>query len=147
MTYIKPRRTSLRALNRTSNKQEDLGSHQRTVDDKNRVTVPVALMKGNKEFVVAVHGDHLDLFRLSEWTEIRAKRLAEFGNSESIEIKIWLGSAYAVSADQQNRIRLNDSCAAVLSKKKASSAIFVGLVDHVEIWPPRKWRALLKQAH
>ncbi|MDP2638753.1 MAG: hypothetical protein Q8P06_01125 [Candidatus Azambacteria bacterium] len=120
-----------------------MGSHERTVDEKNRVSIPVSLMNGNKDFVVAIHGDHLDLFRLSEWTGIQEKRLSA-ETSESDEIKRWLGTAYSVTADQQNRIRLNDSCAAILSKKKAKSAILVGLFDHVEIWPPQKWRKFLR---
>lgn len=123
------------------------GTFHRTMDAKNRVTVPSEWLSGEG-------GD--EFFILPAPTNLSVMPAAELGNKES-EVRAMLppgpalqqalrtiyGSARRVETDKQGRVLLPDE----LCKKVglAGEVSFVGVKNRFEIWSAAKWSSAAEQ--
>lgn len=119
-----------------------IGSYLGNLSDARRVAVPKKFLKelGTSPILAKWYEDCLILVSSAFWERLLArltggKKTAGLGVRD-IE-RFILGSAFETEPDEQGRIVIPEilSSYAVLGKE----AVFVGLVDRVEIWSKAAW--------
>lgn len=123
-----------------------IGEYKHTIDEKNRVSLPVKFRTELGKNVVVTPGldQCLFIFTLSEWKKITAK-LSDLSLLQSDTRgfnRYLLGGATEVSVDTNGRILLPD-----FLKTKAGitqKAVFVGVHSRVEVWDETIWEKYKK---
>ena len=125
-----------------------IGEYHYSIDDKNRLGIPVKFRAELLKGAVVTRGldTCLFLFPKKEWAKLAAK-LAEMPISKSKSrtiARLMLAGAMDVSIDKQGRINLPDYLRkyAGIGKK----VVVAGLYNRMEIWDEKKWEAFKKEA-
>ncbi|MBU4369864.1 division/cell wall cluster transcriptional repressor MraZ [Patescibacteria group bacterium] len=125
-----------------------IGEYHYSIDDKNRLGVPVKFRTELLKGAVVTRGldTCLFLFPRKEWTKL-ATKLSEMPISKSKSrtiARLMLAGAMDVSVDKQGRINLPDYLRkyAGIGKK----AVVAGLYNRMEIWDEKKWETFKKDA-
>jgi MraZ protein len=121
------------------------GTFSRSLDAKNRVTVPASwLNDGPDEFhaIPSTAGDCIMLMPPAEFDswEDRIKQSGLPADIQRKAIRQFYGRARAVSADAQGRLLLpEDQCEAL---KLKGEIVLVGGRSRFEIWNAKRWAAV-----
>ncbi len=125
-----------------------IGEYHYSIDDKNRLGVPVKFRAELLKGAVVTRGldTCLFLFPKKEWAKL-ATKLSEMPISKSKPrtiARLMLAGAMDVSVDKQGRINLPDYLRkyAGIGKK----VVVAGLYNRMEIWDEKKWEAFKKDA-
>ena len=122
-----------------------IGEYIHTIDEKNRMSLPVKFRKelGRKIVITPGLGQCLFIFTIKEWAKV-SKRL---GSSESDLSflkadqrsfnRFMFGRAAEVEVDRIGRILIPDFLKDRIGLK--GTAAIVGVEDRVEVWSPRAW--------
>lgn len=118
------------------------GSHQHTLDAKNRAFVPSRFKDGLADGFMLTKGLDSCLFgyQYAEWDKfVELLKDIPFTDSDGREfVRFFIGNAVECEVDKQGRFvvpqNLRDH--AQLTK----DLCFVGLMDHFEIWDSAKWK-------
>jgi MraZ protein len=121
------------------------GTFERSLDAKNRVTIPAAWLNGGPDAFHAIptpSGDYLIVMPPEEFDSIEG-RIQESGKSPAEcrkAIRQFYGQARAVSTDAQGRILLpEEQCEAI---KLKGEIVLVGGRSRFEIWNTKRWAAV-----
>jgi MraZ protein len=118
-----------------------IGEYTHTLDDKNRMSLPVKFRKEmGKSIVVAPGLDNcLSLFTVKEWEKISSKlsdssMIASDNRSFS---RFMFGQAMIVDVDAQGRILIPEN----LKNRSGlgSKVIVIGVQNRAEIWNEKTW--------
>jgi MraZ protein len=119
-----------------------IGSYLGNLSDARRVAVPKKFLKelGDSPILAKWYEDCLILVSSAFWERLLArltggKKTAGLGVRD-IE-RFILGSAFETEPDEQGRIVIPEILASYADLSK--EAVFVGLVDRVEIWSRASW--------
>lgn len=119
-----------------------IGEYQHSVDDKNRLAIPVKFRRALKGGAVVTRGidNCLFLFSKLEWQKL-AEKIAQLPISQSQArafARLMLAGAMHVSLDSQGRVILPDYLKkyARLQKK----VVVAGVFNRIEIWNESVWR-------
>jgi len=125
-----------------------IGEYHYSIDDKNRLGIPVKFRTELLKGAVVTRGldTCLFLFTKKEWTKL-ATKLSEMPISKSKPrtiARLMLAGAMDVSVDKQGRINLPEYLRkyAGIGKK----AVVAGLYNRMEIWDEKKWETFKKEA-
>src|SRR5680860_581861 len=118
-----------------------IGEYIHTLDEKNRMSLPVKFRKEIGSSVVIAPGldNCLSLFTVKEWQKISSKlsdssMLASDNRSFS---RFMFGQAIDVGVDSQGRILIPEN---LKNRSKLSSKVVViGVQNRVEIWNEKAW--------
>jgi len=122
-----------------------IGEYIHTIDEKNRVSLPVKFRKvmGRKIIITPGLDKCLFAFTLSEWGKI-SKKLADSPNNLSFLKadtrsfnRFMFGRAAEVEVDSIGRILIPDFLKERIGLKNL--AAIIGVEDRVEIWNERAW--------
>ncbi|MFZ4716423.1 MAG: division/cell wall cluster transcriptional repressor MraZ [Chthoniobacterales bacterium] len=133
-------------MSKTTQKQISYaGTFERSMDAKNRVTIPAGWLNGGPDEFHAIpgpSGDCLIMMPPSEFDSIES-RIEQSGApapERRKAIRQFYGRARAVSADSNGRILLPDEqCEAV---KLKGEVVLVGGRSRFEIWNAKRWAAV-----
>lgn len=118
-----------------------IGEYIHTMDDKNRISLPVKFRKEmGKKIVVAPGLDNcLSIFTLKEWGKI-SEKLSESSmlaaDNRSFN-RFMFGGAVEIDVDAIGRILLPDFLKDRASLK--SRVVMIGVQNRVEIWNDKAW--------
>lgn len=118
-----------------------IGEYTHTIDEKNRVSLPVRFRKEVGKKIVVTHGldNCIFLYSMTEWAKVAAK-LGELGigqaDTRSFN-RFMLAGAVEVEVDSIGRILVPDflKSFASLSEK----VVFAGVHNRVEVWDSGRW--------
>lgn len=118
-----------------------IGEYTHTVDDKNRISLPMKFRKELGKVVVITHGldNCLFLYSIKEWKKI-AEKLAtlSIGQADTRGFnRFMLAGATEVSVDSLGRILIPD-----FQKQFATlqgKVVFAGVYDRIELWDEARW--------
>lgn len=126
----------------TSNSITYAGTFERSMDAKNRVTIPAAWLSGGPDEFHAIpgpSGDCLIVMPPEEFDSIesRIEQSGEPAPKRRMAIRQFYGQARAVSADSNGRILLpEEQCDSV---KLKGDVVLVGGRSRFEIWNAKRW--------
>ena len=117
------------------------GTHEHTVDDKSRVTLPAKLRDAFGRDVVLAKGIDrtIDVYPRAAWDASTA-RVAELDSltREAREMKrYFFANASTAEVDRQGRVLVPAELAAHAGIGK--EVVLAGVHDHVEIWDRAQW--------
>ena len=125
-----------------------IGEYHYSIDDKNRLAVPVKFRSELLKGAVVTKGldTCLFLFPKKEWQNL-ANKLAQMPISKSKPrtiARLMLAGAMDVNVDKQGRINLPDYLRkyAEIGKK----VVVAGLYNRLEIWDEKKWEEYKKES-
>ena len=125
-----------------------LGTHEHTLDDKNRLTLPARFRQVFGDGIVVTRGMDGCLFAYTreDWEKLVADRLATL-DPLSLEgrrmQRHFFSAATEAEPDKQGRVGLP---AALLEHAKLGRDVVVaGVHDHLEIWDRDAWRRELSE--
>ncbi len=118
-----------------------IGEYTHTIDEKNRVSLPVRFRKEVGKKVVVTHGldNCIFLYSMKEWNNV-AEKLGGLGIGQSDTRgfnRFMLAGAVEVEVDSIGRILIPD-----FLKKFASlseKVVFAGVHNRVELWNNTRW--------
>ncbi len=128
-----------------NNKFMLIGEYIHTIDEKNRVSLPVKFRKemGKKIIITPGLDQCLFIFTLKEWTKV-SKRLSDSDSDLSFLKadqrsfnRYMFGRAAEVELDSIGRILIPDFLRERIGLK--NSAAIIGVQDRVEIWNDKVW--------
>ena len=124
-----------------------IGEYTHTVDEKNRVSLPVRFRKEVGSNVVITHGldNCLFLYSMTEWVRI-AEKLGGLGIGQSDTRgfnRFMLAGAVEVEVDSIGRILIPDFLMKFSGLK--GKVIFAGVHNRVEIWNSDRWSEYKKK--
>ncbi len=123
-----------------------IGEYNHTLDEKNRMSLPVKFRKEMGKSVVVAPGldNCLSLFTTKEWEKISSKlsdssMIASDNRSFS---RFMFGQAMVVDVDAQGRILIPEN---LKNRSKLSSRVIViGVQNRAEIWNEKAWHEYKK---
>ncbi len=124
-----------------------IGEYSHTVDDKNRMAIPVKFRADLANGAVVTRGldNCLFLFPKAEWIKL-AEKLASLpisqGNSRAFA-RLMLAGAMDVDLDAQGRVVLPEYLKEFGGLKK--KAVVAGLFNRIEIWDETAWKKYKSQ--
>jgi MraZ protein len=124
-----------------------LGTHEHTLDDKNRLTLPAKLRQAFADGVVVSRGMDgcLAVYPLPEWERMR-ERLEQLdplsGEARRIRRYFYAG-AVADEMDKQGRIAVPSPLKEYA--KLDRDVVVAGVHDHLELWDRAAWRRELTE--
>ena len=119
-----------------------LGTHEHTIDDKNRLTLPARFRESFADGIVVKRGIErcLDAYRREDWVRHVESRLAPLDpfSQEARRIqRFHFAGAAEAELDKQGRVMIP---APLLAHAQLGREVVVaGLRDHVEIWDREAW--------
>ena len=121
------------------------GEYEHTVDDKNRLTLPVRFRGALERGVVLARGleKNIDVFPRESW-DANVARIAELDSltREAREMKRFVFAGATVSElDKQGRVLVPSQLAAHAGLGK--DIVLAGVHDHIEIWDRTEWKTHL----
>jgi len=120
-----------------------LGTHEHTIDDKNRLTLPAKFRESFADGLVVSKGldQCLQAYRREDWDRLVESRLAPLDpfSQEARRIqRFHFSGASEAELDKQGRLMIP---APLLEHAQLSREVVVaGMRDHVEIWDRGAWR-------
>lgn len=126
------------------------GTFERTIDAKNRITIPAAwLGKGKNEFHAIPNpvGECLIVMPPGEFNDIEARiQQSEATPAERRKaIRQFYSQARSVSADAQGRILFSEE--QCTSLKLTGNIVLVGGRSRFEVWNAKRWAAVAEEEH
>jgi len=117
------------------------GTHEHTIDDKNRLTLPAKFRDGLRGGVVLVRGidNTVDVYPRESW-DVSVERITALDSltREAREMKRFVfAGATVTEIDKQGRVLVPPDLARHADLGKDVSV--VGVHDHIEIWNRPKW--------
>lgn len=117
------------------------GTHEHTIDEKNRLTLPAKFRDGLDGGVVLVRGidGTVDVYPRSSW-EASAERISALDSltREAREMKRFVfAGATVTDLDKQGRVLVPTELARHASLGR--DVAVVGVDDHIEIWDRPQW--------
>lgn len=122
-----------------------IGEYIHTIDEKNRMSLPVKFRKelGKKIIITPGLGQCLFIFTNKEWEKV-SKKLSDSDNDLSFLKadqrnfnRYMFGRAAEVEIDSIGRILIPDFLKERIGLK--STAAIIGVKDRVEVWNEKKW--------
>ncbi len=122
-----------------------IGEYIHTIDEKNRVSLPVKFRKemGKKIIITPGLDSCLFIFTIKEWTKI-SKRLSDSDSDLSFLKadqrsfnRFMFGRAAEIEVDSIGRILIPDFLKEKIGLK--NSAAIIGVEDRVEVWSEKVW--------
>jgi transcriptional regulator MraZ len=125
-----------------------LGTHEHTIDDKNRLTLPAKFRKAFVDGVVVTRGIEpcLYAYRREDWGRLVESRLATLDplskEGRRMHRHFFAGAAEA-ELDKQGRVMLP---AMLMEHAKLGREVVVaGVHDRLEIWDREMWRREIQE--
>jgi MraZ protein len=118
-----------------------IGEYTHTLDEKNRMSLPVKFRKeiGNSVVIAPGLDNCLALFTTKEWQKI-STRLSDssmLASDNRSFLRFMFGQAVDLSVDNQGRILIPEN---LKNRSKLSSKVVViGVQNRVEIWNEKAW--------
>ena len=125
-----------------------LGEYAHTIDDKNRLTLPVKLRGDFADGGVVTRGldECLYLFPREQWDLLVDTRLGDLdllSEEGRVMQRYFFANAQEIDPDKQGRIMLP---ATLLERARIGREVVVaGVFDHLEIWDRAEWAEQLRQ--
>jgi MraZ protein len=125
-----------------------LGEYAHTIDDKNRLTLPVKLRGDFADGGVVTRGldECLYLFPRERWDLLVDTRLGDLdllSEEGRVMQRYFFANAQEIDPDKQGRIMLP---ATLLERARIGREVVVaGVFDHLEIWDRAQWAEQLRQ--
>jgi MraZ protein len=125
-----------------------LGSYLHQVDAKGRLSLPASFRRGAEEgplVVVQVHDSALTLYPEETWRGVE-ERLLELLRRQPESRPYVLGitaNAVEVVPDKQGRILIPQRLLQAIGV--GESALLVGVIDRVEVWPPERFEVTVAE--
>ena len=125
-----------------------LGEYEHTIDEKNRVTLPVRFRDSFPDGLVVTRGMDgcLYAYAAANWERLVESRLASLdllSRDDRMIQRYFFSAAVEAVPDKQGRIMLP---APLLEHASLGREVVVaGVHDHLEIWDRATWRALVKE--
>lgn len=118
------------------------GEYRHTIDVKGRLAVPARFRAelAGEAYVCRWLDGCLAIFPRSAWEELagRIRNLATVGDATARSFaRHVFSSAFPIEVDRQGRVLLPASLRE--TEGLGGEAVVVGLLDHVELWPPERW--------
>ena len=126
-----------------------LGTHEHTIDEKNRLTLPAKLRGAFEGGVVVTRGIDVCLvaYPRDEWARRFQSRLEELdqlrGEARQLQ-RYFYANAVEGELDRQGRIGI--PAALKDYAKLGRDVVVAGVHDHLEIWDRDAWRRQLAEA-
>ena len=122
-----------------------IGEYIHTIDEKNRVSLPVKFRKemGKKVIITPGLGECLFLFTIKEWEKVSKKlsngesNLSFLSRDQRSFNRFMFGRAAEVELDTIGRILIPDFLREYAGLK--SKIVLIGVEDRVEIWNEEQW--------
>jgi MraZ protein len=118
-----------------------LGQHERTIDDKGRLTVPAKYRAELVEGLVVTRGIDrcLAIYPLPKWNELsgRVNALPITDRRARAFRRLVFAAAHDDSPDDQGRILIPPRLREYAGLD--GGVIVTGLSDHMEVWDPQRW--------
>lgn len=118
------------------------GEYRHTIDAKGRLAVPARFRAelAGEAYVCRWLDGCLAIFPRDAWEDLaaRIRSLATVGDATARSFaRHVFSSAFPIEVDRQGRVLLP----ATLRETEGlgGEAVVVGLLDHVELWPPERW--------
>ena len=120
-----------------------LGSHEHTIDDKNRLTLPAKYREAFRDGLVVTRGldGCLYAYRRADWDRLVESRLAALDplSQESRRLhRFFFAGAAEADLDRQGRVML--PAALTEHARLGREVVVAGVRDHLEIWDRELWR-------
>jgi MraZ protein len=124
-----------------------IGEYTHSIDDKNRVSLPIKFRKEVGKKLVATHGldNCLFLYPLKEWQKI-SEKLGGLGIGQADTRgfnRFILAGAVEIDVDSIGRILLPDFLKEFASLKE--KVVFAGVHNRIEIWNDKRWAEYKKK--
>jgi MraZ protein len=125
-----------------------LGTHEHTIDDKNRLTLPAKFRESFAGGVVVKRGlDRcLEAYRSEDWTrfvESRFTPLDSFSQATRRAQRFHFSGASESELDKQGRVMIPPPL--LEHAQLAKEVVVIGMRDHLEIWDREAWRRELAE--
>lgn len=119
-----------------------IGEYEHTLDEKKRVSLPKAFVKGLGKKMVLTRGldNCLFLFSADAWEKMAEKLQAlSFAQSDTRGFnRFLLSGAVEIEADSAGRILISDVHKQFAGLRR--QLVFAGVSDRVEIWDSSTWK-------
>ena len=124
-----------------------LGEYEHTIDEKNRLTLPVKFREAFADGLVVTRGMDgcLYVYARAEWERV-AREIASVDDLNPDARKLrryFFAGASEDEPDRQGRISIPSSL--VQSARLGREVVVAGVLDHLEIWDRRAWREHLDE--
>lgn len=118
-----------------------IGEYTHSIDEKNRISLPVKFRKEIGKKVVATHGldNCIFLYSMSEWNQV-AEKLGGLGIGQSDTRgfnRFMLAGAVEIEVDSIGRILIPDFLKKFAQLK--DKVVFAGVHNRIEIWNSDTW--------
>ena len=125
-----------------------LGTHEHTIDDKNRLTLPAKFRESFAEGLVVAKGVDrcLQAYRREDWDRLVESRLAPLDplSKETRQLQRYLYSgASEAELDKQGRVMIPAPLIAHATLTR--EVVVLGIGDHLEIWDRDAWHRELAE--
>ena len=125
-----------------------LGTHEHTIDDKNRLTLPAKLRESFAEGVVVTRGldGCLFAYRRPDWDRLVESRLATLDplSEEGRRLnRFFFSGAAEAELDKQGRVMIPAQL--IEHAKLGREVVVAGVNDRLEIWDRAAWRKELAE--
>jgi MraZ protein len=125
-----------------------LGSHDHTIDDKNRLTLPAKYREAFKDGVVVTRGldGCLYAYRRPDWDRLVESRLATLDplSPEGRRLhRFFFSGASESELDKQGRVMIPAQL--IEHAKLGREVVVAGVNDRLEIWDRAAWRKELAE--
>ena len=124
------------------------GAHEHSVDEKNRLTLPVKFRKSFEGGIVLTRGIDrcIAAYPRDEWERSLGKRIGELEGLSRDDRRLqrfFFSSAAEAELDKQGRVMVP---AALMEHAGLEREVTVtGVYDHLEIWDRAAWRAEMNE--
>jgi MraZ protein len=125
-----------------------LGTHEHTIDDKNRLTLPARFRQAFSDGLVLTRGIEqcLQAYRREDWDRHVQSRLAPLDplSKEARKLeRYFFASAAEAELDKQGRVMI--PAALIEHAQLGREVVVAGVNDRLEIWDREAWRRELEQ--
>lgn len=123
-----------------------IGEYTHTLDDKNRLSLPVKFRKEMGKTVILAPGfdNCLSVFTLKEWEKVSLRFSASSSISEDNRSfsRFMFGQASEAPVDLNGRILIPEN----LKKRSdlSTKVVVIGVQNHAEIWNEERWNTYKK---
>ena len=125
-----------------------LGTHEHTIDDKNRLTLPARFRQALAGGIVLTRGLDacIEAYPANDWQQLVESRLAGL-NPLSHETRVlerfYYTGAIEAKPDKQGRVMLPPVL--IEHAKLGREVVVVGMRGRIEIWDRAAWRAQIEE--
>ena len=125
-----------------------LGTHEHTIDDKNRLTLPAKFRQAFADGVILTRGIERCLYAYprSEWeanVQSRLGKLDLLSKEGRLMQRFFFAGASESEPDKQGRVMVPATLAEHAGIGR--EVVVAGVRDHLEIWDRAAWRAHLRE--